>query len=111
MSSRWWHLGWLAALALACTQPSAPETESLDSLIARNVSAWRKSRQLSAVRDSEGGMIGAVCETLDPVGKATAVTISPSSSAVVNMPWKKSSAAIVRALVVISAPVPSTAAG
>src|ERR1700730_10840399 len=45
------------------------------------------------------------------IGKETAVRISPSCSAVVNRPLKKSSAAMLRLLVLIVAPSAGTAAG
>jgi lysophospholipase L1-like esterase len=35
------------------------------SLIVRNVRAWQRRRHLSAVRDSDGGLLGAVCEHVD----------------------------------------------
>ena len=44
-------------------------------------------------------------------GKLTAVMISPSSSAVMYRPWKKSSAVMSRRFVCTVAPRPSTAAG
>src|SRR5712671_3270342 len=45
------------------------------------------------------------------IGKDTCVIISPSTSAVEKRPWKKSSAAMLRLLVLIVAPSASTAAG
>src|SRR4029077_4688972 len=59
----------------------------------------------------EAGLGNLEYPALAAIGNDTAVMISPSASAVVNKPLKKSSADIVRLLVLIVAPSASTAAG
>src|SRR6185437_5744220 len=85
-----------------CDAPVAATRTSPDLVLTTNT-------PVSAKRDAGWGNFE--YPALAGIGKDTAVMISPSVSAVENRPLKKSSAAMLRLLVLIVAPSASTAAG
>src|SRR5712675_978560 len=85
-----------------CDAPVAVARTSPDLVFATNT-------PVSAKREAGWGNFE--YPALAGIGKLTCVMISPSASAVANRPLKKSSAAMLRLLVLIVAPSASTAAG
>src|SRR6266853_6999835 len=85
-----------------CDAPVAATRTSPDLVLTTNT-------PVSAKREAGWGNFE--YPALAGIGKDTAVMISPSASAVENRPLKKSSAAMLRLLVLMVAPSASTAAG